>query len=176
MSPTAAPRIAVPLIAGVGTLAVLAYAMLAAVQILVLNPLAAAPGATLDQISQDLADAGEHISTGFVIGFLALGPALAIVVLLLVARRADATVPAVASAYLLLLVLGTPAYFVASFGPGMALADTYWISGADQSPWAIPLYITSLLAIAGLLGLVMASVMRRHRAESAEDPVPTSTP
>ena len=37
-----------------GVLAVLAYAALAAVQILVLNPLAAAPGLTLDEIMNDI--------------------------------------------------------------------------------------------------------------------------
>lgn len=46
------------LISIVGVLAVLAYAVLAALQILVLNPLAAAPGLTMDEIRFAMAEAG----------------------------------------------------------------------------------------------------------------------
>ncbi len=69
-------------------------------------------------------------------------------------RPAARLVRSVAAAYLVLLVLGTPAYWVASFGPGMALADTYAISGADSSPWPAPLYVTSGLALVALAGLL----------------------
>ena len=54
-------------IAALGTLAVVAYAALAAVQILVLNPLAAVPGRTLPQIEAILTD----LSLDF-IGFINL--------------------------------------------------------------------------------------------------------
>lgn len=80
-------------IAALGTLAVVAYAALAAVQILVLNPLAAVPGRT-----------------------------------------------------------------------GMALADSFGISGGDHAPWALPLYIASALA---LVALVTLAVWPRRGAEGA---------
>lgn len=72
----------------------------------------------------------------------------------------------VASWHLVLLALGTPAYFIASFGPGMALADTYGIGGADASPWAAPLHVTSGLAVIALAGLAACNRVRdsqRHR-------------
>ena len=72
----------------------------------------------------------------------------------------------VASRYLILLALGTPAYFIANFGPGMALADTYGIGGADASPWAVPLHVTSMLAVIALAGLAAwnrSRVSRLHR-------------
>lgn len=49
-------------IAAVGTALVTAYAGLAALQILVLNPLAAAPGRNLDEIGEDMAAAGESLT------------------------------------------------------------------------------------------------------------------
>jgi hypothetical protein len=59
-----------------------------------------------------------------------------------------------------MIVLGTPAYFFASFGPGMSLADTYPISGGDHSPWARPLYAASALALLALVGVVVGGLRR----------------
>lgn len=137
-----------------GVLAAGLYAAWGAVQILVLNPLAAAPGMTLSEIHAALTAAGEGIGVIAVIAFLASGLVLAVIAAaLLVSERAA---PDLAAAIFLgVLVLGTPAYFVASFGPGMALADTFMISGADASPWAAPLYIVSLLALGAILGVAV---------------------
>ncbi|QKJ18609.1 hypothetical protein [Microbacterium hominis] len=146
------------LIALTGTIAVIAYATLAITQILVLNPLAAVPGATLDEIHAGLAAANEVISAPWVIGLLAIGPILA-VVLALLSRRADMTGRAIALAYLLILAFGAPAYFVASFGPGMALADAFMISGADYAPWGGALYLVSGAAL--LAAVVVAIVPQR---------------
>ena len=65
---------------------------------------------------------------------------------------------AVGAEDLALLVLGAPAYVVASFPAGMSLADTYGISGGDHSPWASPLFATSLAAL--LLGIALAAMLR----------------
>ncbi|PKQ36133.1 MAG: hypothetical protein CVT61_02565 [Actinobacteria bacterium HGW-Actinobacteria-11] len=149
----------------VGVLAVLAYAVLAALQILVLNPLAAAPGLTLDEIRFAMAEAGENLGQGAVFSVLGIGVALAVAVAVVsVVRRADPVVPAMT--FLALLMLGAVGYFVASFGAGMALADTFGISGADYSPWARPLYVVSALAaVAIVVGGAMAVMRSRHPAQ-----------
>lgn len=130
----------------VGTLLVTAYASLAALQILWLNPLAVAAEMQTEDPWADVAAAGESFNTPLVIGVLSIGPILAVVGLIVVAKTAM-TPSATALIFLVLLALGAFGYFAASFGPGMALADTYPISGVDRSPWAVPLYATSLTAI-----------------------------
>lgn len=141
-----------------GVLVVTAYAALAAVQILVLNPLAAAPGdLSLDEVRAAMSNAGESLMPTTVLGILGAGVCLAIgVAVVCVVMRAHPIVPAMT--FLAVLMGGTPAYFVASFGPGMALADTFGISGADASPWALPLYaISALSAVAVLVGAALTS-------------------
>lgn len=147
-------------IAVFGTLSVVAYGLLAAVQIAVLNPLAAVPGVGLDQIQADRATVGETMGGSWLL--MAVGPAIAMAILLRVWRRPDPQPSRTASIYLMLLALGTAAYFFASFGPGMALADTYSISGDDHSPWAIPLYVASGLALT-LLAAQLAWNLVRNR-------------
>ena len=147
-----------------GVLAVTAYAALAAVQILVLNPLAAAPGSlSLDEVRAAMSNAGESLMPQTVLGILGAGVFLAIgtagVCLL---TRAPAGVAGMT--FLALLMGGAPAYFVASFGPGMGLADTFGIGGADASPWALPLYAVSALSAVGVL--VGAAVTSRRRGPS----------
>jgi hypothetical protein len=147
-------------------LAVTAYAALAAVQILVLNPLAAAPGLTLTEIRGRMSDAGESLMPGTVLGILGLGVAMAIgVAVVCLVTRAHPVVPAMT--FLAVLMGGAPAYFVASFGPGMALADTFMIGGADASPWAIPLFAVSALAAVGILVGVAFTARRRGPAPAA---------
>ncbi|CAD5141843.1 MULTISPECIES: hypothetical protein [Microbacterium] len=147
-----------------GVLAVTAYAALAAVQILVLNPLAAAPGGlSLDEVRAAMSNAGESLMPQTVLGILGAGVCLGVgtaVVCLL--TRAPAVVAGMT--FLALLMGGAPAYFVASFGPGMGLADTFGISGADASPWALPLYAVSALSAVGVL--VGAAVTSRRRGPS----------
>lgn len=69
----------------------------------------------------------------------------------------------VASWCLVLLALGTPAHFV-ELRPGMALADTYGIGGADASPWAVPLHVTSVLAVIALAGLARGTASATRSA------------
>jgi len=155
------------LIAVIGVLVVVAYAALAAVQILVLNPLAAAPRLSLAEIRVEMDARNESLGHGAVLAFLGFGVALATVAAIVcVVRRASARLTA--AIFLGLLVLGSPAYFVASFGPGMALADTFWISGGDASPWAMGLHTTSFAAL-----LVLVPVVVRWPRPRPRTAVPT---
>lgn len=150
------------LVAIVGTVLVVAYAALAAVQILILNPLAAAPGRTLAQIHTDMDAAGESVNNGMTIGILAVGVLLAVVVLIATVAGSAVSAVGTTAIYLTLLVAGALGYFAASFGWGISLADTYGISGADYSPWALPLYAVSLLALAGLAIIALALALNRR--------------
>lgn len=152
-------------VCGVGVLSVTLYAAWAAVQILVLNPLAARPGDTLAQVYADMVAVGETMPVVPTLIFLALGIAIAVVVAVLSIRSdVDATVAALL--FLVVLALGTPAYFVASFSPGMYVADAFGVSGADGSPWAAPLYVVSLLASGAIIGLAVR-LARRPAAVAA---------
>lgn len=149
----------------VGAFVVTAYAAWAAVHILVLNPLAAVPGMNLDEIHDALAAAGESFSVGAVIAILAVGPVLAVVsAWVCIAQRVPPLVAA--SGPLVLLILGTPGYFVASFTPGMSIADAFMISGGSHSPADLPLYALSLLAAVAVIVLVVGAV-RTSRSEPA---------
>lgn len=157
----AARRLQTVTIAGLGTAVTVGYACLAVLQILVLNPLAAVPGAGLDQIWAGLATAGESLGAPRVLVIMGVGPLVALALLLFAATSAETAPPTVATAYLTLVVFGSPAYFVASFGAGMALADTFGINGGDYSPWARPLHATSGIAILGLVALGVWHLLRR---------------
>lgn len=160
--PQRSTRTRVLVIATAGTLAVTAYAALGAVQILWLNPRAAVPGLALTEIADEVAAAGESLGTPSVIAAMSLGPLLALGVLIRAAVRTTVTPRGALLQYLGLLALGAFVYFAASFGPGMALADTFGISGADYSPWAGPLYLTSLASILALIAIAVDGVLRRR--------------
>lgn len=149
-----------------GGLAVTAYAALAAVQILVLNPLAAAPGLTLDEIRAEMSGAGESLGDERVLFILGIGVALAGgVAVVSIVTKAPPIVPGMT--LLALLTFGALAYFAASFGAGMGLADTFGISGADHSPWALPLYaVSALAAIAVIVVGISTAVRGRHAPAS----------
>ena len=150
-------------VAVIGTVVVVAYALLAAVQILVLNPLAAVPGAELSQIYADVSAAGESMGAPLVLAGLAVGPVVAVGLLLRTRRRPDGEARIVAVQYLALVALGAFGYFWASFGPGMALADTYGISGGDHSPWATPLQAVSGVAFVVFLMQAPGAVSMARR-------------
>lgn len=114
-----------------GVLVVAAYSCLGALQILVLNPLAAMPGLTLGEIHAQLAAAGEALSPAPVLTFVVLGMILAGSVAAYAFMASSASPAGVTMFFLAILALGTPAYFAASFSAGMALADTFAISGGD---------------------------------------------
>ncbi|MDR2997754.1 MAG: hypothetical protein LBU78_06505 [Microbacterium sp.] len=153
-------------IAIIGVCAVAAYAAWAAVQILVLNPLAAVPDAGLSDIYAQMSAAGEAMPVAMPLSILATGVGLAaIVAVVSISRRLEPALVAVL--FLILLTLGTPAYFMASFGPGMNLADTFMISGGDHSPGVVPLYVVSLLSAGAAVGLAVRASRRKPVAAAA---------
>lgn len=144
------------LVSLIGVLAVTLYAALAAVQILVLNPLAAAPGLTLDDIRADLHGANESLGAEVVFFVLGIGVALAVAVAITVIVR-SAPPRLAAMLFLSILTTGVIAYFIASFTAGMGLADTYGIGGGDHSPWSRLLYVTSLASLVAVVTLAVQS-------------------
>ena len=134
-------------------------------------PAGAVPGESLGQIYADVEAAGESMGVGFVVFFLALGPAIG-VALLTRARRASRSV--VAGWFLALVAFGAPAYFWASFGPGMALADAYLARGGDHSGWGRVLYALSGLAVVALLA-VAAGRMKGHGPINAAGPAASTS-
>ena len=151
-------------IATLGTVAALAYAALSVWQILWLNPLAAVPGSDLSTIQKKLTDAGESLGAPTVVVMMAVGPLIAAALFILTATANAMTPWLTAMLYLALLSFGAIAYFFASFGAGMALADTYMIGGADYSPWARPLYLTSLISAVALVIVAVVGVVRQRRS------------
>lgn len=145
----------------VGFVLVVAYATTAALQILVWNPLAAAPGETLEEIYGFLAASGEQFSVPMVLGYLAIGPLFALAPLIL-SWWHGAGARGVAAAYCGLLAAGALGYFMAAFGPGMSLADAYGISGGDHTPVGLILGVVSLVA---LVAGVVLGVSSARRAE-----------
>lgn len=53
---------------------------------------------------------------------------------------------------------------MASFGPGMALADTFLISGGNHSLWYLPLYAVSALAFVAVI-IVTARAVASARTQ-----------
>ena len=165
------PRSAV-LLAAVGFTVVAAYAVAGVLQILVWNPLAAVPGATLAQIRADMTLANEPLNANGVVIWAAIGMVLAAVVLVVtIVRHTSAVLPVVA-AYLVLLVFAAPGHFFVAFGPGMSIADTFMISGADHAPWGVVLYLVSAAALLALIVLII----RAARAPAATDAASARTP
>ncbi|GAA1314399.1 MAG: hypothetical protein ACTH6N_04140 [Brachybacterium tyrofermentans] len=142
-----------------GTALVLAYAVFAALQIQVLNPLAAVPGSSLREISAAVGNTADTMGWGLMIVVLALGPLIAVLITI-IGWRGRIPTTGMLVAMLGLLMLGTPAYFVASFPAGMTLADTFGIGGADHSPWAGVLHLVSLLALIALVVIAVRAVIR----------------
>lgn len=151
------------LVAGVGLLAVAGYASVAALQIRVWNPLAAAPGRTLGQITAETEAAGQPLAPAMTSVVLAIGVVLAAALYgyVVVAGALDAWF--VCCLYLLLIVFGGFGYAFASFSPGMSLADTYGIGGADHAPGGVVLLLVSAVAFLALIATGVAAGVRGVR-------------
>ncbi|GHD09341.1 hypothetical protein [Zhihengliuella salsuginis] len=145
-------------LAGFG--AVAAYALVGTLQLLVWEPQAAVPGASLEQIRAGVERAGESLGVPIVIGWAVVGTVLAAAVLAGTLAGRVRAYPA-AMLHLLLVVLAAPSYFYVSFAPGMAVADTYGTTGADHAPWGMVLYGTSVAALAVLLIVAVSTARRR---------------
>jgi hypothetical protein len=157
-------------IASVGFVIVAAYSVLGALQILVLNPMAAAPDLTLAEIEAAMAKAGESFPPFPVMIFVSLGLLLAAHVMLYAIAAPDPRPEIVAVMMLVILALGAPAYFAASFPAGMALADTFMISGGDHSHWSALLFLTSATALVCAIALaIVLALQARPAAPAARD-------
>ncbi|WP_308810256.1 hypothetical protein, partial [Arthrobacter sp. HMWF013] len=137
-------------------LLVAGYAVAGALQVLVWNPLAAVPGATLAEIHAAMDRANESLAAPAVLMWAATGPVLAAVVLIAGLRRSISGKTA-AALDLLLLVLAAPSHWMASFPAGMGLADAFGISGGDHAPWGKVLYAVSAVSFVALLALAIRS-------------------
>ena len=154
-------------IAIVGFVIVAAYAVLGALQILLLNPMAAAPDLTLAEIQAAVAEAGESLPPFPVVVFVSLGLLLAALVMLYAITAPGPRPGVVAVMMLVIVALGAPAYFAASFPAGMALADTFMISGGDHSRWSVLLFLTSATALVSAIALAIVLALRARRAAPA---------
>ncbi|OFI36977.1 hypothetical protein BIU82_11205 [Arthrobacter sp. SW1] len=150
----------------VGVVVIAAYAVVGAMQILVWNPLAAVPGKSLDQIRNEMAAAGGSLGEPVVGGFVAIGIALALALLAGAALGRVRPGPVIVLG-LVLLVLGAPAYWIASFGAGMSIADTFATHGGDHAPWGWMLQWISLGALVGLAVFAVTLGLRRRRPRAA---------
>lgn len=149
-------------LAGLIALAVLCSAL----QIWVLNPLAAAPGGrSLGQVYADLGAAGELSGQWFGAVMHAAGLAAAGVLAWFTLERYEVSRTVLAVAGGMLLALAAPAYWLSSFGMGMALADAYQIGGGDHSPFSWAVYLLALLGVAVLVRELFAGL--RAAAEQA---------
>lgn len=162
---TPSPSLAGRLIGPIGAAAVLAYAVFAAVQIQVLNPLATMPGYTLQEIHAAVVqrESADTMGWGLMSVALVIGPVIGLIVAAL-GVRGQLHAGTVLMIMLGLLSLGSPGYLVASFPAGMTLADTFMVGGADHAPWAIILHAVSTLSILALAGLSIARAARTPRA------------
>ncbi len=150
----------VVVVIGCGT--VILYAVLAALQILVVNPLAAVPGAGLSEIYGGISQAGESPGIPLTLTVLGGGIVLALALAALLLRNRATTPVAAALGYLTMLALGAPALFIASFPAGMAVADTFLVSGGDHSGWSTALYLFSTVALIAAAALPIADALRRR--------------
>lgn len=144
-----------------GLLLVAGYAVAGALQVLVWNPLAAVPGATLAEIHAAMDRANESLAAPAVLMWAATGLVLAAVVLIAGLRRSISGKTA-AALDLSLLVLAAPSHWMASFPAGMGLADAFGISGGDHAPWGKVLYTVSAVSLVALLALAIRSSRTPH--------------
>lgn len=134
----------------VGLLIVTGYAVAGAFQVLVWNPLASVPGATLDEIHAGLARANESLAAPVVLAWAVIGAVLAAMVLIGALMRSISRMKNVVVLDLLLLVLAAPSHWLASFPAGMGIADAFATTGGDHAPWGMVLYAVSAVALVSL--------------------------
>lgn len=135
----------------VGVLTTAAYALIGAFQILVWNPMAAVPGMSLQEIKSAMSSANEPLVEAPVYVWALAGPIIALAVGAFSIVRFPDLPWTTTRLFLILIILGTPTYFFASFNPGMSIADAFATSGGDHAPWSRTLYGMSLLSLVVLL-------------------------
>ncbi|MET3635752.1 hypothetical protein [Curtobacterium oceanosedimentum] len=150
----------------VGVVVVAAYAALLAVNALVLDPLAAVPGATLPQIHERIEAAGMSVAGDVrgVVVVASIGVALAIAAAVVgLAARLPATVVAVM--HLGVLAAGALATFQSGFWLGMDVADTFPTGGGAHTIWAGVLYLTSLAAFVAIPVVLAVTAVRTRNTQ-----------
>ncbi|WP_197060580.1 hypothetical protein [Arthrobacter sp. L77] len=164
-------RTVVVIVPGLATC--VAYAVVGTLQILVWNPLAAVPGLGLPEIYRQMREAREPMAVNLVVIWGVTGVALGLMVGLLgTLRRWSA--PRIAALYLCVITLGAPSHVVASFNPGMSLADAFAIGGGDYTIWGAVLYGVSAAALLALIVLLRGA--RRVALGSEHDGPPPHDP
>ena len=144
-----------------GLAGVALYATVGVLQVLVWNPMAAVPGETLGDIRAQLAQANAPLTGAAVVTWAIVGMLVSVVVLIFATTRASVTTELVVAATLVLLVFVAPGHIFVAFGPGISIADTFGVSGADHAPWGGVLYLVSGFALAGLIVLIIRAARSR---------------
>ncbi|MDM7889452.1 hypothetical protein QUG98_13415 [Curtobacterium sp. RHCJP20] len=153
-------------VAVVGVVVVAAYAALLAVNALVLDPLAAVPGATLPEIHARVGAAGFSVAGDVrgVVVVASIGVVLALAASVVgLAARLPATVVAVM--HLGVLAAGALATFQSGFWLGMDVADTFGTSGGAHTIWAGVLYLTSLAAFVAIPVVLFLTAVRTRNTQ-----------
>ncbi|GAB3305015.1 hypothetical protein GCM10027427_33680 [Pseudoclavibacter terrae] len=165
----------------VGFLLVTGYAVFGMLQVLVLDPLAAVPDMTLEEIYLHAARSNETIHVWVVAMLLGPGLLLGLGSLVLSCRRGATWVQSAAVAAGLLFLGGFP-FFWAWFGVGMNVADAFGTSGGDHTGWGAVMWATSGCAALVLLLLAVWVGVRSgvrawwaRRAALAQDNLADST-
>ena len=151
-------------IAIVGVAVVALYATVMAVQALVLDPLAAMPGLTLDQIHAGVRETGGRVGWNIAIVIITATFGVGLAVIAAVFGLWKRLSPLVeASIFLGIVTAGAVVNFYSGFALRMDVADAYGISGRDYTVWPGVLYIISLVA---LIALIPVLVIIRLRSKS----------
>lgn len=154
-----------------GFLLVIAYAVTGLLQVLIWNPLAAAPESTWSEILATTGWIQGSSTIPMVLAWASFGIIFATLGLCLGLRWKISTL-SMTRCFLCLLVLGAPGLLVVSFPAGMGLADSYGISGADLAPWASLLYVVSAVALLILIFLALRNHRGKLNADIAMDDLP----
>lgn len=156
------------LLALVFTILTLAGVTVGVLHITVWNPLAKMPGMTLDEIYAAMEAANQGTGASLIVAWAAFWSlaAIALPVLCLVPRL-DRVLSTRRILVIGLLVVGGTVFFqwVAGFGMGMSMADTFMTSGGDAAPTG------AVLTIFGQVALVAALLvgLRPHRLVAQAD-------
>ena len=153
-------------VAVVGVLVVAAYAALLAVDALVLDPLAAVPGTSLERIHARLDAAGMSVAADVrgVVVVASIGVVLALTASIVgLAARLPATVVAVM--HLGVLAAGALATFQSGFWLGMDVADTFGTDGGAHTIWAGVRYLTSLAALLAIPVVLVVTAVRTRNTQ-----------
>ena len=132
-------------------------------QIVVWNPLAKVPGLSLDEIHAAMAAAQESSSPIPVLVWAVFWVAVAVVLVVASAiPRLAALLPSRRIVVLGLVLVGAAASFhwMAAFGMGMSLADTFATSGGDAAPGGA---IIALVGQAALVAALFVGLVPRAR-------------